>query len=152
MWAIIYPVCALPLILSLFWASRKANKAGVLTNYKTPFQRLGFAKLLVALFWQLDIIGVILMICVFGLILVPFTLAGGVSTTWKEAKIIAPLVVGIVLVPVFIFWERTTKHALVPFHLFKDRGVWAALCIGLFIDIVWYCQGNYVLSTLVFCS
>lgn len=149
MWAIIYPICALPLILTLTWSARKAKKAGRLDNYQSPFQQLGFFGLMKALFWQLDVIGIILMICVFGLILTPFTLAGGVSSNWNQAKIIAPLVVGIVLVPVFVWWERTTKHALVPFHLLKDRGVWSALAIGVMIDTIWYCQGDYLYPMLV---
>ena len=45
MWCIIYPVCSLPLILSLMWVSRKAKKAGALDNYKTPYQLYGGWKL-----------------------------------------------------------------------------------------------------------
>ena len=143
MWALIFPVCSLPLLLTLLYCARKAKKSGTLEDYKSPFQQLGFVGLVKALFWQLDVIGIILMIAVFGLILTPFTLAGGVSRTWGTAHIIAPLVVGIVLVPIFVLWERKAKHALIPFHLLKDRGVWSALCIGLMVDTIWYCQGMW---------
>jgi SIT family siderophore-iron:H+ symporter-like MFS transporter len=87
MWAIIYPVCCLPLIVTLYLAQRRAARAGVLDNYTTPFAHYGFAGLAKELFWQLDVIGIILMIAVFALILVPLTLAGGVSTTWRTAHI-----------------------------------------------------------------
>ena len=69
MWCIIYTVCALPLIASLFVIGRRARKHDVLDKYSTPFQQLGFTRLTVDLFWQLDVIGIILIIAVFGLIL-----------------------------------------------------------------------------------
>lgn len=51
------------------WASWKAKKAGALDNYRTPYQVHGLKDLFVALFWQLDVPGIILMIAVFGCIL-----------------------------------------------------------------------------------
>jgi SIT family siderophore-iron:H+ symporter-like MFS transporter len=132
MWAIIYPVCAMPLIVALFIASSRAKKAGALANYQSAFQRDGMGKTFVALFWQLDVPGIILMIAMFALILVPFTIAGGVSETWGTAHVIAPLVIGICLIPVFVLYERRAPHPLVPFHLLKDRSVWAALGVATF--------------------
>lgn len=46
------------------------------------------------------------------LILLPFTLAGGFATTWKTAKIIVMLVIGICLIPCFVIWEK--KYAKFP--------------------------------------
>ncbi|KAL5082887.1 ferrioxamine B transporter [Trichoderma cf. simile WF8] len=80
MWSIIYPVCALPLIISLSIVGRRARKQGLLVNYRSSFEQLGFKNLIVELFWLLDVIGILLLIAVFALILVPFTLAGGVHT------------------------------------------------------------------------
>jgi MFS transporter, SIT family, siderophore-iron:H+ symporter len=87
-----------------------------------------------ALFWQLDVPGIVLLICVFGFILVPFTVAGGVNEQWGKAKIIAPLVVGIVMVPVWILWELRAPHPMLPFHLMKDRAVWGALGIAICLN------------------
>lgn len=77
----------------------------------------GASQLLVELFWQLDVIGIILLIAVFALILVPFTLAGGVSTQWKTAKVIAPLVIGILCIPLWIVWESRSKYPMIPFRV-----------------------------------
>ena len=77
MWAIIYPVSAIPAITILYIVQRRAKKAGALDSYKTPFQIYGGKKIVTAMFWQLDIVGVILLLGVFALILVPFTIAGG---------------------------------------------------------------------------
>lgn len=149
MWCIIFPVASLPLLLSLFWLGRKAKKSGALDDYKTPYQIYGPRKIAIALFWQLDVIGIILLIAVLGLILVPFTLAGGESTTWGKGKIIAPLVIGIICIPVWILWEKRAPHPMVPFHLFKDRAVWGALGIATFLNFAWTCQGDYLYSVLL---
>ena len=133
MWAIIYPgtylpsqskvisnaklVSALPLIIALFIAHRRANKTSGLADYKTPYQMLGFRRLSASLFWQLDVVGVILLIAVFALILVPLTIAGGVKTEWKTAHVVAPLVVGVLCIPVFILWEKKCRHPMVPFKV-----------------------------------
>ena len=101
------------------------------------------------MFWELDVIGIILMIAVFALILTPLTVAGGVSKEWKTAHVIAPLVVGICCIPVFILWERSCAHPLLPFRLLKDRGVWAALGMACILDFAWYMQGDYLYTVLI---
>jgi MFS transporter, SIT family, siderophore-iron:H+ symporter len=96
---------------------RRAKKSGVLAAYKTPYQLLRGRRLLSTLFLQLAVIGIILLIVVFALILVPFTITGGVATQWKKAKAIAPLVIGILYVPVWIIWESNCKHPMLPFRV-----------------------------------
>lgn len=117
----------MPLVISLWWVGRKAQRAGALDNYKTPYQLYGPKKLVVALFWQLDVIGIILLILVFGFILVPFTVAKGDAQIWKTGKIIAPLVIGILAVPVWIIWEMKAPHPMVPFHVSQElqRSIYA---------------------------
>lgn len=141
MWAIIYPICSIPLIIALNIAGRRAKKAGALVNYQSPFKHHGFAQTLMGLFWQLDVIGIILLIAMFALILVPFTIAGGVKETWGTAHVIAPLVIGICVIPCFVLYERRAPHPLVPFHLLKDRSVWGALGVAWMLNFIWYMQG-----------
>lgn len=117
MFAIIYPVCALPLIAVLFLVHRRAKSSGQLESYQSSMQLLGGRRLALELFWHLDVIGLILMIAMMALILVPFTIAGGVTAQWKTAKVIAPLVIGVFLVPVWAYWEKTCKHPMLPFKV-----------------------------------
>ena len=104
-------------MLALFLAHWRAKKRVGLANYKTPYKMLGAGQLATALFWQLDVVGVLLMIAVFALILTPLAIAGGVQEQWKTAHVLAPLVIGICCVPVFVLWERRSPHPMVPFHV-----------------------------------
>ncbi|KAF2194237.1 ferrichrome-type siderophore transporter [Zopfia rhizophila CBS 207.26] len=149
MWCIIYTACSIPLVASLWWVGHKAKKSGSLDSYKTPYQLYGGKRLATALFWQLDVPGIILLIAVFALILVPLTIAGGVSTQWKTAKVIAPLIIGFICVPVFMWWEKKAPHPLIPFHLLKDRAVWGALGIAITLNFAWTCQGDFLYTVLV---
>ena len=103
---------------------------------------MGFRKLVIALFWQLDIIGIILLVAVFSLILVPFTISGSDGSAWRSAHIIAMLVIGVLCIPVFAIWSLKAPHPIVPFHLLRDRGVWAALGMAVFLNFIWYMQGS----------
>ena len=151
MWALIMPICAIPLVGMLSLIGRRARKSGTLDNYRSPFRLLGARKLTVALFWQLDVIGIILLIAVLGLILAPLTLAGGQNATenWQSGDIIAPLVIGFICIPVFIWWERYAKHPIIPFHLLKDRAVWAALGMIIMLAFSWAMQGDYLYTVLI---
>lgn len=111
---------AVLIVFMLIWASHRASRAGALAGYRTPFQELGFKKLAVNLFWQLDVIGAFLLIASIALFLIPFTLAGGQKSLWGEAHIIAPLVVGICVFPVWVLWERKAQYPLVPFHVSRS--------------------------------
>ncbi|CAG7985797.1 unnamed protein product [Penicillium nalgiovense] len=148
MFAIIYPVCAIPLIVVLFIVHRRAKKSGALESYKSSLQLMGKRQLALELFWHLDIVGNILLIAMLACILVPFTLAGGVTAQWRTAKVIAPLVIGVLLIPAWIFWERTCQHPMLPFKLLKDRAVWGALGIPIMLNTAWYLQGDFLYTVL----
>ncbi|KAF4970582.1 hypothetical protein FZEAL_10002 [Fusarium zealandicum] len=148
MWCIIYPVCSAPLIISLLMVSRRARKQGLLDNYRSSFQQLGFQNFAVALFWLLDVIGIILVIAIFALILVPLTTAGGFKSQWSEAHVIAPLVIGFLCIPAFVVWELRAPHPLVPFTLMKDRAIWAPLGMAAMLNFAWTMQGDYLFTVL----
>lgn len=149
MWCIIYPVCTLPLIISLMVVSHRAKKRGLLKDYKSSFEALGMRNFALELFWLLDFVGVILLIAMFALILAPMTLAGGLHSEWRSAHVIAPIVIGILCVPAFIIWELRAPHPLVPFRLMKDRSVWAPVGIAILLNFSWTMQGDYLYTVLV---
>ncbi|RDK46584.1 MFS general substrate transporter [Aspergillus phoenicis ATCC 13157] len=137
MFAIIYPICTLPLLMVLYIVYHRAKKDGTVDHIASSFRTLGVRRLAIELFWQLDVIGIILMIAFLAMIL------------WKKAKIIVPLVLGLCCIPAWVVWERTCKHPMVPFKLLKDRAVWGALGIAVMLNTAWALQSEYLYTVLI---
>ncbi|GJN88175.1 hypothetical protein Rhopal_001140-T1 [Rhodotorula paludigena] len=150
-WAAVYPVCCFLLAIPLVLAHIRAKRAGLLDKYASPYKQLGFKGLLSNIFWEIDLVGAILMIAVLALILLPFTLAGGVDSKWGEAHNIAMLVIGVVVaLPAFIVWElKFARVPCFPFHLMKTRTVLGCLGIAFWLNCCWYMQGDYLYTVLV---
>ena len=157
-WAFIFPLASLPLLACYLHMRIAAGKTEEWAQIKREEKEEKKGKnMFVDLFWQLDVVGIILIICVFGFILTPFTLAGNKTAllvrsdeVWRLGKIIAPLVVGVCLIPALILWEgKVAKFPIVPFALLKDRGVWAALVIACLVNFVWYMPNSFMYTVLV---
>lgn len=152
MWAFIFPLACIPFILCMIhmrWlAGRSADWEIVRQRKRETRQSLG--NLLIDLFWKLDIIGLLFLVVCLGCLLVPLTLAGGVREKWKQGNIIAPLVIGGVLVPVFVAWETWgAKHPIAPFHLLRNRGIWAALLICFFLNFISSVESSYLYTVMI---
>ncbi|KAK8850324.1 hypothetical protein IAR55_004241 [Kwoniella newhampshirensis] len=151
MWAIIFPVTTIPLFYSLINAEYRASKRGLLAEIPSPLTSFRQSALWIDIFWQIDLIGLIFLAATLALILLPFTLAGGVGSAWRTAHVIAPLVVGaVVALPGFIIWEmKFAKHPVLPFRILRDRQVIAAILIAMLLNTAWYTQGDYLYYTLL---
>ncbi|KAK0627672.1 major facilitator superfamily-domain-containing protein [Immersiella caudata] len=66
-----------------------------------------------------DFVGTVLTIFGTGILTAAITL--GPDDGWKSPHIIAMLVLGIVLLLLFVLWERIYPHPLMPPHIWKDR-------------------------------
>ncbi|OXB39350.1 hypothetical protein LQV05_000779 [Cryptococcus neoformans] len=151
MWAIIFPVTVIPLLFSLIQAEWRAHRKGLLREIPSPLRALGNRHMWADIFWQIDLLGLLLLAAVLALILLPFTLAGGVGSIWRTARVIAPLVVGfVVALPLFVIWElKFARHPMLPFRILKDRQVLASLFIAMLLNTAWYTQGDYLYYTLL---
>lgn len=153
MWAFIFPLSCVPILCCMIhmrWRIRNEPGWVELKNEKTFFQEHGLVISLKDLFWKVDVIGLALMGCSLGCILVPLTLAGGVSSSWNDSRIIGTFVLGWVLIPILVFWEwKYATHPLVPYKLVKDRGVWAAMAISFLIDFIYYMAADYLYTVLI---
>lgn len=132
-WAIILPVCFVPLAVSLFMNQRRAKKLGL--DFPSPFKDRSIGANVKHLWFDLDIFGILLLAAGISLILLPLTLAPNASGRWKNASMIAMLVIGGVLCVVFPFWERSKKlapKAFFPPNLFQNRTVIAGVAIAFF--------------------
>ncbi|KAI1354543.1 siderochrome-iron transporter MirC [Xylaria sp. FL0043] len=139
-WAIILPTVFLPLALTLFLNGRRAKRMG-LKPEKRKVAEGGPLAVVVALWHQLDIGGIILLSASFALILIPLTLTKTTPGGWHSATIIALIVLGGVLLIAFPFWEgskRLAPHPLIPLELLKSRTFCAGCAVGFFYFLVFY--------------
>ncbi|KAL7625132.1 hypothetical protein AAE478_004346 [Parahypoxylon ruwenzoriense] len=154
MWAIVFPVAAIPFLLILFlWQRRKKNMAS--ESKKTPLILQDIQSgdsILVKVYklcWvELDFPGCILLIAGLSLILIPISLTGSQnSMAWGNAHFIAMLVVGFVLFVLFFVWDSLfAKKPFIPFRLVRHKTIMAACALCIF-DIM-----HYALFTVFFPS
>ncbi|KAH7324234.1 siderochrome-iron transporter MirB [Stachybotrys elegans] len=116
--AIILPVICLPVIVIMLWQQRKATKSGALTRPKsgrTLMQNIVYFLI------EFDALGLILVTAAFALFLLPFSIVSRAPNGWSTPYIIAMIVTGLVIFPIFYLWEA--KYAPVqfmPWRYLKD--------------------------------
>ena len=139
LWSIVLPVAFMPLALSLLLNMRKAAKLHQLPP--SPWQGQSVIGGLKNLWYELDIMGLLLLSAAISLILLPLTLAATAKSGWHNASILAMVVIGCVCLLIFPVWESIHKLAPRPFlslRLLKNRNVLAGCAIGFFYFAVFY--------------
>lgn len=132
-WAIILPVCFIPLAVSLFMNQRRAKQLGI--EVPSPFHGRTIVQNLKNLWVDLDTFGLLLFAAAISLILLPLTLAPNANKKWKNSSMIAMFVIGGVCLLGFPFWERSKRlapHAFFPPSLFRNRTIMAGTLIAFF--------------------
>lgn len=133
MWTIVLPVAFLPLALALFLNMRKAKKLHQLAP--SPWKGQRFIGGVKSVWYELDIMGLLLLSAAFSLILIPCTLAQRAKGGWKNGSMIAMVVVGCICVVIFPYWESSPRRAPRPFlslRSFKNRTSVAGCAIAFF--------------------
>lgn len=93
MFAIITPVMAIPIIAALATGSRQRKRADVEETDSdsnspiTVIEHLPWKERAVSLFWQLDLIGLLLLIGGAGMFLVTITLANNKTKSWGDGEL-----------------------------------------------------------------
>ncbi|KAJ9266636.1 hypothetical protein DTO195F2_1159 [Paecilomyces variotii] len=149
MWAFIYAAAAAPLLIALYRAAPLRGSRETNRNH-SPYLLIRLRDKTVEIGQQLDIIGVSLMVLILTLILTPLTIAEGQVSKWRSADIIAPLVLGCLCIPAFIYWEiRGARQPFIPRYLLTDSGVGAGLAVRCLLNFAWAVQGNYLYTVLI---
>ncbi|KAL9586912.1 MAG: hypothetical protein Q9212_000584 [Teloschistes hypoglaucus] len=91
-WTIVLPVAFLPLALALGLNMRKAKKLGQLPP--SPWKGQTFVGGFKSVWYELDIMGLLLLSAAFSLILIPCTLAQRAKGGWNNGSMIAMVVIG----------------------------------------------------------
>ncbi|CEJ92353.1 hypothetical protein VHEMI08010 [[Torrubiella] hemipterigena] len=165
--AIITPVITAPLFIIFVYNYHKAKKAGLVvklppappTEYstfyyisrgdvfgtyrhlaavsRTPGNILYYAR-------EFDVIGLLLLSASISIFLLPFNIFSYQTEGWKAPIIIAFLVVGVVLMVLFICWEKyLAPVTFVPYALLADRTVIASCVLAACSFISYYCWDSY---------
>ncbi|KAI0755989.1 drug:h+ antiporter [Irpex lacteus] len=148
MFAILIPASLSPLIVTLYWAERKAKRLGLVPESIDKSLPIGTQ---VWNFVQnLDLVGLVLLGAAVALILLPLTLSQTVSKGWHSGSIIAMLVVGIILLFVFAAWDiRFATRPIMPARFLKNRAFIAASWIGFFDFVAFYLTNTYLYSFIL---
>ncbi|KAI5865563.1 siderophore iron transporter mirA [Durotheca rogersii] len=145
MWAIVHPVAAIPLLLTLFlWQHHRRKTASgppkvpLLLRDIQPGDSI-WTKIYKVGWVELDFLGCLLLIAGLSLILVPVSLTGSQnSMAWSQPHFIAMLVVGCVLFVLFFVWDSLfAKKPFIPFRLVRHKTVMAACALCVF-DLTHY--------------
>ncbi|KAL5002676.1 major facilitator superfamily-domain-containing protein [Aspergillus recurvatus] len=70
---------------------------------------------------RLDLLGALLVTAGVSLVSAGLTLTGVASKGWATPYVIAMLVLGVILLAAFIFWQSVYKFPLMPLYIWKDR-------------------------------
>ncbi|PSN64125.1 MFS general substrate transporter [Corynespora cassiicola Philippines] len=126
---IVIPFVTIPLALLFLWNDRKARKFGLLEPTTFRFDMKAIQKFCV----DVDLIGILILVAGMALFLLPFSLYSYQEKRWESPMIIGMLVAGIVLLMVFLIWEKyLAPVTFIPYELLTDRTVFLGGMMILF--------------------
>ncbi|KAI3332128.1 MFS general substrate transporter [Xylariaceae sp. AK1471] len=128
------------ILLSIIWAVFTVFAFWAVPNVEA-FDRAPLRQRLGAL-RQFDYLGTVLTIFGTGLFTAGLTL--GPSDGWTRAHVIALLIVGVLLLVVFVFWERVFPTPLMPPHIWKDRNFSLIIIVVLLGNMSFQATGFWV--------
>lgn len=144
MFVILVPVCLAPIVATMFWAQSKAKKIikQQQAALQTPAQpRLSIVQQVIKAINEMDIIGLILVATSLALILLPLSLAQTSKGGWSNPSMIAMIVIGCVLFPVFIVYDtKFAKYPIMPWKFLKNASILASCIIGFTDFVSFYLQ------------
>ncbi|KAI0007586.1 MFS general substrate transporter [Xylariaceae sp. FL0662B] len=92
---------------------------------------------------MVDWLGLFIFTCASTLFLVGLT-SGGVSHPWNSAEVLAPLIVGFLLYPVYICIEwRVAVRPMMPLRIFNDRSAITGFTTSFLQGLIVWCYTYY---------
>ncbi len=145
--SILVPVFTLPLFGFLLYNFRKAKKQGFAPERekkRTPRQAF------VHYATEFDAVGLILLTGGLALFLLPFNIYTLQEQGWASPLVICLLVFGVLLMVVFVLWERWfAPVTFLPYALLQDRTVAGACLLGAVLFTSYYCWASFFSSFLM---
>jgi MFS family permease len=146
MFSILVPAVTLPLYGLLQWHYLKAKKQGLVpkraSGRSIPQSIIHHSR-------EFDAIGLILLSAGVTLFLLPFNLYTLQTKGWDSPLIICLLVFGVVLLGLFVVWEKLfAPVTFIPYSLLTDRTVIGACILSATLYFSYYCWYSYFSSFL----
>lgn len=92
---------------------------------------------------MIDWLGLFVFTCASTLFLVGLT-SGGVSHPWDSAQVLAPLIVGFLLYPVYVYIEwRVAARPMMPLRIFNDRSAITGFSTSFLQGLIVWCYTYY---------
>ncbi|KAK2606017.1 hypothetical protein QQS21_003534 [Conoideocrella luteorostrata] len=145
-WTIITPVVILPLSILFLYNDRKAVKAGLIERHTGWITLQDLWDYIIAI----DFVGILLLAGGMALFLLPFSIWSYQEEQWRSPLIICMLVFGVVLLVLFVLWEKFLAPVqFVPYELLLDRTVFSAGVMFIFVFASSAIWGGFFYSMLL---
>ncbi|KAM3516848.1 hypothetical protein NHJ13051_009526 [Beauveria bassiana] len=136
---------AIGLMMAMY---RKARKQGIVEKRqrsgRTLLQSLKFYAI------ELDLVGIFVLMFALSFLLLPFSLAPRAPQKWETPYIIALLVLGVLLFPVFYVWEaKLAPVQFLPFRYLKQGTIIGSSLLVGFMYLSTFCWNTYFYSYLL---
>ncbi|KKA26858.1 hypothetical protein TD95_002451 [Thielaviopsis punctulata] len=142
--AIILAGVSLPMVALLFISERKARAQGLIppnNSGRTVAESLKYYAI------EFDIVGLIIIIAAWAFLLLPFSLVGYSPHGWKTGYIIAFIIVGALLFPVFYIWEsRYATVQFLPWRYLRDPTIIGSCLLYAVMFLSTYTWDTYLYS------
>ncbi|EHK45528.1 hypothetical protein TRIATDRAFT_128042 [Trichoderma atroviride IMI 206040] len=146
MFTILVPAVTLPLSGLFMWQFSKAKKLGLIASRqsgRTPWQSIAYYCR------EFDAVGLFLLSAGVAFFLLPFNLYTNEAKGWRSALILSFLIVGIVLIILFVVWEKFfVPVSFLPWSILQDRTVLGACILSFVLFLSYFCWSSYFGSFL----
>lgn len=146
MFTILVPAVTLPLSALFMWQFSKAKKLGLIAKRqsgRTPWQSF------VYYCREFDAVGLLLLSAGVAFFLLPFNLYTNEAKGWKSALILCFLIIGIILIILFVVWEKFfAPISFLPWSILQDRTVLGACILSFVLFLSYFCWSIYFSSFL----
>ncbi|CAK7565142.1 MAG: hypothetical protein SEPTF4163_003051 [Sporothrix epigloea] len=144
--AIVIPMTLLPMAAVFMMYQKKAEDMGIFV--RPPDTGRSVRQSIMHYFVEFDFIGALLLTIAMVLMLLPFTLHSKDEARYTSTKLIAMVVLGFLMLPVFVLWElhglpqKTGKH-YIKWDLLKNRTILGACLLCGISFFSFYAWDNY---------
>ncbi|KFA69861.1 hypothetical protein S40285_08422 [Stachybotrys chlorohalonatus IBT 40285] len=146
--AIVLVACSVPAMGFMVYMSQKAKRAGFITHRKRNKERKWWQSLKHYVI-EFDLVGITLITAAMSCLLLPFSLVGYAPDGWSTPYIIAMIVLGVILFPIFYAYEAFIAPVqFLPFTYLKQGTIIGSALLYGIMFLSSFCWNGYYGSYL----